>query len=73
MELRNAISKGRLDTLRPLPLSRSFDWTDVSAGSISLGLCPAGHLVDKTVVEITSAFDGAVTLTVGDAIARLDS
>jgi hypothetical protein len=70
MELRNAITRGRLDELRPEPLVADFTWADAAAGSLPLGRCPAGHLVRKTTIEIVVAFNGGTRLTVGDLAAQ---
>lgn len=70
MDLANPLTKYRLDRLRPLPLVKDFSWADVALGSMSLGICPSGHLVDKTVIEIKTAFNGGVQMTVGDVVAQ---
>jgi hypothetical protein len=70
MELVNPLTKKRLDALRPRPLVKSFSWSDVAGGNLLLGTCPAGYLVDKTIVHIQTEFDGNVQITVGDMVAQ---
>lgn len=67
MELRNALTKARLDILRPIALEVAFAW-DSAPGPVALGVCPAGHLVDRTVVEIEVPFNNGTRLTVGDLV-----
>jgi hypothetical protein len=70
MGISNPITKFRLDYLRPLPLVVDFDWSDVAGGSVSMGLCRAGHLINKTTVEIIEAFNGGLGITIGDSVAQ---
>jgi hypothetical protein len=70
MELRNPLSKYQLDVLRPRPLVVDFDWSDVSGGNLLMGICPAGHLIDKTVIDVSVPFDGSLQITVGDSVAQ---
>ena len=70
MDLVNAITRFQLNALRPRPLVADFDWSDVAGGSVLLGTCPAGHIVDKTIVSIENAFNGGVQITVGDSVAQ---
>jgi len=70
MGISNPITKFRLDYLRPLPLVVDFEWSDVAGGSVSMGLCRAGHLINKTTVEIIEAFNGGTEITIGDSVAQ---
>jgi hypothetical protein len=52
------------------PLEVDFAFADVAGGSLSLGDCDAGFTVLKAVVNILTAFNNGVTITVGDAVAQ---
>lgn len=49
---------------------KSFDYQDIESGSISIGYIPANKRVEAAVLFINTAFDGDVSLTVGDSDAQ---
>ncbi len=51
------------------PLRVDFLFSDLP-GPISIGFVKAGHLVDRTIIDIQSPFDGATQITVGDSVAQ---
>ena len=70
MELRNPLTKGRLDALRPRPLVVDFDFNDISSGSLVAGTILAGYIAREVLLEITTPFDGGVQITIGDSVAQ---
>jgi hypothetical protein len=69
MELRNPLTRSQLEDLRPRPFVVEFTDADVP-GVLFLGKVPATHVIPMCVVEIFTAFDAAVAITVGDIIAQ---
>lgn len=51
-------------------LYSSFDYTNVSGGSLSLGDCPADITVVTVALIIDIAFNNSTTITVGDSVAQ---
>jgi hypothetical protein len=46
-----------------------FQWSD-TPGPVTIGIVPAGSLVEKTVLEVQTAFDNGVDVTVGETSAQ---
>lgn len=52
------------------PLVVDFAWSDVISGFVPLGFCPAGGIIPEVVMSVSSAFNGGLQITVGDAVAQ---
>lgn len=59
----------RFGIIDAVPLKVDFAFSDLP-GPISLGFVAAGHLVNKTIIDIESPFDGGTQITVGDSVAQ---
>ncbi|UCG53371.1 MAG: hypothetical protein JSW58_07410, partial [Candidatus Latescibacterota bacterium] len=66
----DASLKGLFANSSERPFITDFDWSDVGAGELTMGLAPADTLVQLVLVEILDPFDGGTAITVGDAVAQ---
>ena len=46
-----------------------FQWSD-TPGPVTVGIVPAGRLIEKTVLEVQTAFNNGVDVTVGETSAQ---